>query len=397
MRVNLPKNIIISTIRSLIKEEPLFLIGGSVRDFLLHREFQDYDFLLEGDVFSFVSGLKEKVGGKAVFNKRLMTATLRVNEITLDFARARKESYYRPGALPQVIPTSWQEDLIRRDFTINTLAIPLLKDGWGEIVDLWDGQNDLSMGLIRILHERSFRDDPTRILRAIRYKNRLGFAIEKETLQILKRSWQYLEMVSPRRRLKEWQLLCEEETVEKSMRDIFNLDGWNYFTGGLSAQESQTWNTWQLPKDVRPWYFYLLCYLNKEQDKLTAISSYWGLYPQEKEGIKRILVLLQNQKQLGKLTRRQLLGRIKELPLEGRYYLFMENPQWGESWEDFQQEINENKMPIQGRDLLKLGIKQGPEVGRLLLCLEELYQKHFFNTKIEGLELTNQLLKGEDK
>jgi len=396
MRENLPENIIISTLRSLKREESVFLVGGSVRDFLLHREFLDYDFLLEGDVFTLVSRLKEIVGGKAFFNHRLMTATLKLNEITLDFARARKEAYYRPGVLPQVAPTSWWEDLKRRDFTINTLAIPLLTEGWGEVINLWDGKSDLSKRLIRILHEQSFRDDPTRILRAIRYKHRLGFTIEKETLLILRRSWQYLEMLSPRRRLKEWQLFCSEETVGNSIRDIFDLGGWHYFAGGLSAQGIKSWTTWSLPLDVRAWYFYLLLLLIKEQEKLTAISAYWGLYPQEIEGLKRILLLLQNQKQLNALTRRQLLGLIKELPLEGSYYLFMVNPQWGESWEDFRQEIVADKMPLQGRDLLKLGIKQGPEVGRLLWRLEEHYRKHNFDTKKEGLELANRLFKGEN-
>jgi tRNA nucleotidyltransferase/poly(A) polymerase len=181
------------------------------------------------------------------------------------------------------------------------------------------------------------------------------------------------------------------------MKDIWELGGWNYFTGGLSVQENMTWTTWQLPKEVRPWYFYLFLSLIKDKNKLAAISSYWGLYPQEKDGLEQILVLLQNQKLLGKLTRRQLLGRLKELPPEGRFYLFMENPHWGESWEVFHQEVNTNKMPVQGRDLLKLGIKQGPEVGQLLLRLEEFYQKHFFNTKKEGLELANQLLKGENE
>jgi tRNA nucleotidyltransferase (CCA-adding enzyme) len=397
-----PDNLILYWIRKLKEEEPLFLVGGSVRDFLLQRAYRDYDFLLEGDVFSFVSRLKEKIGGKAVFNKRFLTATLKLKEITLDFASARKEHYSRPGSLPRVMPTSWQEDLKRRDFTINTLAIPLLKEGWGEIIDLCDGQKDLSQGLIRILHEQSFKDDPTRILRAIRYKNRLGFTIEKTTLERLKQSWPYLEKVSPRRRLKEWQLLCTEDTVEQSMKDIFDLGGWPYFTGGLlSVQQIKTWASWQLPKqlpkEICPWYYYLLLFLIKEQHQLAVISSYWGLYPQEKDGLKRILVLVQNQKQLDQLTRRQLLARIKELPSEGRYFLFRENPQWGESWDDFCQEIIANKMPVRGSDLLKLGIKQGPEVGKLLLRLEEFYRMHFFNTKKEGLELANRLLKGENK
>ncbi|MGI6588525.1 MAG: hypothetical protein ACOX2N_07130 [Peptococcia bacterium] len=399
--VNLPENLFIPWLRQGKGKKPLFLVGGSVRDFLLQREFKDYDFLLEGDCFSFVSRLKENIGGKVIFNRRLLTATLKTSGITLDFTTARKEHYSRPGALPQVVPTTWQEDLKRRDFTINTLVIPFLEEGWGKVIDLLGGKEDLEHGLIRVLHEQSFCDDPTRILRAIRYRNRLNFSLEKRTLQCLKQSWSYLQNVSSRRRLKEWQLLCAEEDVMKNIEDIFVLGGWSYFMGGLSFQQG-LWKEQSaligkdnFPQGLRPWYLYLLVFLAREPDKLDHISTYWGLYPQEKKGLKQTLILLSKRNQLKELKWRQLLAKLKELPPEGAYYFFQQSPSWGESWESFYHEILANKMPIQGRDLLHLGLKPGPEVGRLLRCLEEYYQENLFHTKKEGIKLAKRLVKEE--
>lgn len=400
--INLSENLITAWLRKFKEKQPLFLVGGSVRDFLLKREFKDYDFLLEGEVFTFVSRLQEKIGGKIVFNKRLLTATLKLKETTLDFASARKEYYGRPGALPLVTPASWQEDLKRRDFTINTMVLPLLEEGWGEVIDPLGGKEDLAHGLIRILHEQSFCDDPTRILRAIRYQNRLGFVMEQKTLQNLKRSWPYLKAVSPRRRLKEWQLLCAEETSEKTIQDIFILGGWPYFMGALSfeqkfwAEQSAFLQKDGFPKGLRPWYLYLLIFLAQEAKKLESISTSWGLYPQEKEGLQQTLALLSAPKQLKGLTWRHLGRRLKELPPEGIYYLFRQNPAWGENWESFYHKILTERMPVKGRDLLALGLEPGPEVGRLLQRLDECYRDNLFNTKKEGLELVSWLLKEEN-
>lgn len=400
---DLSAKLFISKLRESIEQELLFLIGGSVRDYLLQREFQDYDFLLDGDLSAYVSRLKEKIGGKVIFNKRLMTVTFKLQDVTLDFARARKEYYSKPGVLPQVTPTCWQEDLKRRDFTINTLAVQLLKEGWGEVIDSWGGRKDLECGLIRILHEQSFRDDPTRTLRAIRYKNRLGFTIEKDSLALLQNSWPYLRMVSPRRRLKEWQLLCNEDTVCENIKDIFALGGWQSFMHSFSPEED-LWAEKKLlfpsknvPKDLRPWFLYLLLLLVKEPEKLADIAEYWGLYSQEKESLEQTLILISTQKQLRRLKKRQLFSKLKELPLEASYYLFWQNPAWGDSWEDFYQELIFYKMPLQGRDLLEIGMKPGPDLGKLLQRLEECYQQNFFNSKEEGLKLVYRILKEENQ
>jgi len=403
MSIILPENSIISKLRESIEQESLFLIGGSVRDLFLKREILDYDFLLEGDIFSYVSRLNEKIYGKVVLNKRLMTASVKIKNLMIDFAAARQEYYREPGDLPLVSPTCWQEDLKRRDFTINTLAVQLQKEGWGELIDLWGGRKDLQGGLIRILHEDSFRDDPTRILRAIRYKNRLGFIIEEATLGKLLKSWGYLERVSPRRRLKEWQVLCQEETVWPNIQDIYLLGGWTSFMSSISykqeiwAEQGLSLDGENIPQGLRPWFYYLLILLVKEPDKLEDLAAYWGLYPLEKESLQQALDFIKDQQQREDLKWRQFISSLKALPLEASYYLFRQNPEWGDNWETFRQEILNYKMPIQGGDLLALGIKPGPEVGKFLQRLADYYQQNFFNSKKEGIELAIRLLKEENR
>jgi tRNA nucleotidyltransferase (CCA-adding enzyme) len=156
-----------------------------VRDVLLGAPVQDLDFVVEGDGPEVARQLAEDLGGRVTSHPRFGTATLSLNGCRVDLVSARKEVYPRPAALPQVFPGTIEDDLARRDFTVNALAVPL-----GEIrpkvLDLHGGVGDLRRGLIRILHPNSFVDDPTRIFRAVRYEQRLGFRIEHRTLARLR-------------------------------------------------------------------------------------------------------------------------------------------------------------------------------------------------------------------
>ncbi len=279
----LPANKIIDWLISQTAK-PLFLVGGAVRDALLQRKSRDYDFLLEGDSIALVKGLQKKFAGEAIFNPRFLTATWRIGDLIFDFATAREEIYLEPGALPLVKPTNWFNDLKRRDFTINTLLIPLEENGWGEIIDLFGGKRDLERGLLRILSASSFRDDPTRILRALRYQNRLGFSIAGETLKLLKESWPYLQKIAPRRRFKEWRLLCAEKEVSKNIQAIFYLGGWTAFFKSLSFYPD-----WDESKAISNWDTYLALLLSREPEKLDELAEYWGLYPRERSKIERAL------------------------------------------------------------------------------------------------------------
>ena len=160
---------------------PSYLVGGAVRDMLRGDPSVDLDLAVEGDAPQAAAALAERLGGSAVAHDRFGTATVRSDPMVVDLAATRREAYSRPGALPTVEPAPLSEDLARRDFTVNAMAIGLSGEDLGRLHDPGGGQDDLDAGLIRILHPGSFLDDPTRLLRALRYESRLGFALERET------------------------------------------------------------------------------------------------------------------------------------------------------------------------------------------------------------------------
>ena len=160
---------------------PAYLVGGAVRDALRGRESVDLDLAIEGDSQLAAGSLAERLGGDAVVHDRFGTATVRAPDLVVDLAQTRRETYAHPGALPDVEPASLEEDLGRRDFTINAMAIGLNAGDVGNLHDPHGGQADLEAGVVRILHPRSFVDDPTRLLRAVRYEVRLGFRMDPET------------------------------------------------------------------------------------------------------------------------------------------------------------------------------------------------------------------------
>ncbi len=161
---------------------PAYLVGGAVRDLLRGAKAVDLDIAVEGDARVAARTVADELQAQAREFERFGTA-----EVTLpdgghyNFATTRRESYPAPGALPEVAPASLDEDLRRRDFTINAMAIGLTGDDLGHLYDPFDAHADLDAALIRVLHEASFRDDPTRLLRAIRYAARLDFTLEQET------------------------------------------------------------------------------------------------------------------------------------------------------------------------------------------------------------------------
>ncbi len=195
--------------------EKLYLVGGTVRDLLLGRANLDIDIVVEGDAPLLANLLAQKTGGKAVVHPRFGTAKLRTPEVSLDIATARTETYPYPGALPNIRPSSIEEDLSRRDFTINTMAIQLNPDSFGELIDLHNGRDDLENHLIRILHRNSFVDDATRILRALRYEQRLGFQLEPDTKKLLCCDASMLKPLSGDRIRHEVELVLKEKEPEK--------------------------------------------------------------------------------------------------------------------------------------------------------------------------------------
>lgn len=194
---------------------PLYLVGGIVRDFILGQKNFDLDLVVEGDAIGLATALAEQVDGKLKIHPMFNTAKLSVGKWSVDIAMARTETYAKPGALPAVKPGTISTDLLRRDFTINAMALCLSPASYGELIDLHGGLDDLNNKFIRILHENSFIDDSTRIWRALRYEQRLGFQIEPETLKLLKKDIPMLKTVGGYRLRHELELVFSESEPEK--------------------------------------------------------------------------------------------------------------------------------------------------------------------------------------
>ncbi len=200
------------------QQQRLYLVGGVVRDLLLERTNCDLDMVVEGDAIGLAREMADRRKAKITVHNRFGTAKVQWNDRSADLATARAETYAKPGALPKVKPGTISDDLSRRDFTVNAMAIELNPRRFGDIIDPYAGRQDLENGLIRILHEKSYIDDATRIWRALRYEQRLDFRLELATEELLKQCTVWLGTVSNDRIRHELELVLKEEMPEKALR-----------------------------------------------------------------------------------------------------------------------------------------------------------------------------------
>ncbi|MFC0469318.1 CBS domain-containing protein [Halalkalibacter kiskunsagensis] len=205
----------------------VYLIGGIVRDFLLNRLNEDIDLVVEGDGISFAHTIREQLGGQIKTHEQFATATWTTpTNIKLDIVTCRTEYYDAPAALPTVRASNIREDLRRRDFSINALALQINKSDFGKLLDFFQGQEDMDNKEIRILHNLSFIEDPTRIVRAIRFALRFDYTLAKQTEELALNASYLLKQVSATRFLREIQLLINEETIIRGVKLLDSLHVW---------------------------------------------------------------------------------------------------------------------------------------------------------------------------
>jgi len=221
------------------QRQALYIVGGFVRDLLLGHPSLDFDLVVEGDAIKLAHAAQQKFGGRVTTHKRFGTAKWYLDEQeidqndhtnreyplrTLDFITARTEFYTHPTALPTVERGSIKLDLHRRDFTINTLALRLDGRHYGEQHDYWGGLNDLKNGIIRVLHSLSFVDDPTRMLRAVRYEQRYNFQFSERTLELIMEAREMLDRVSGDRIRHELDNIIDENCASQILARLQALD-----------------------------------------------------------------------------------------------------------------------------------------------------------------------------
>ncbi len=206
--------------------EGVYLVGGTVRDLLLGERSFDVDIAIEGNAIAFAETLAQALGGRVRTHKKFGTAAVFYGEQgRVDVVTARTESYDAPAVLPSVEHAGIHDDLFRRDFTINAMAVSLGADDLGQLVDPFGGRADLEARRLRVLHARSFVDDPTRIFRAVRYENRLDFRMDDETLQLAHESVEtgHVGDLSPARLREELIALFGEGHVDHTIVRIAEL------------------------------------------------------------------------------------------------------------------------------------------------------------------------------
>jgi tRNA nucleotidyltransferase (CCA-adding enzyme) len=373
----------------------VYLVGGVVRDLLLGVPSLrsglrsgprfDLDLVVEGDAVKLAQQVAETSQAKLLAHHRFGTAKLRYENFSLDLATARKETYAKPGALPAVTPGTLKDDLIRRDFSINAMAMSLASNDYGELVDPHQGKNDLEHRLIRILHPGSFSDDATRILRAVRYEQRLGFELETQTAQLLKQDIPMLDTISGDRIRHELELIFKEkqpELVIKRLAGLGVLPRINPFLkgDGWVAEKFDKARRLKKPNQLPSLYFCLVIYSFSERD------------------IEQFLARLNISAKLSRAMRDTL--RLKTtLPLMDRsplkpseiYYVLREyepvaiqaNAIASDEKEGtpslivhrylqlFLTKLRYVRTSLDGEELKRLGISAGPEMGKVLQILHK--------------------------
>lgn len=203
----------------------VYIVGGLVRDILLKVANYDLDFVVEGDGIKFAEMLNKNLKGNLKTHRAFKTATIAYRNFRIDVSSARSESYEKPAAYPDVQPGTIKQDLFRRDFTINAMAVSINKKDFGKLIDFYNGFKDLKKGLIRVMHDNSFIDDPTRILRAVRFSTRFGFKIESHTKALIKKAILagFLGDVNRGRIRKEIELFLKEEEPLKCLETFSSL------------------------------------------------------------------------------------------------------------------------------------------------------------------------------
>jgi len=374
---------------------PVYAVGGFVRDLLLRDHNLDVDIVVEGDGIRFAEYFAERHPCKIRINRRFGTAALRFsNNLKVDIATARLEYYDSPAALPTVELSSIKKDLYRRDFTINTLAIKLNGEEFGELVDFFGAQRDIKDKVIRVLHNLSFVEDPTRVLRAIRFEQRFGFQLDKQTQNLIKNAVKmgFLDRLSGRRIFTELVLIFNEEDPIPILRRMRELDLLKSIHTKI-PWEKESESLLEAIKNVISWYD--LLFLEGECEKWQVY--FYGLMDSlaEEEALDVCQRLSFSEKNKEKIrngrteaekTLREIARRLDsrrrirrsemyELlePLSTEAKLFMmakttkkETKQWISLFFTTLQGL---KPLLKGRDLIRLGVRPGPIMKEILANL----------------------------
>lgn len=411
---------------------PIYFVGGLVRDLLLELPSADVDMVVEGDAIALARALRDRFDGRVRSHGRFGTAKwllsprawravapdAALDDVpdTIDFVTARTEFYEQPSALPEVESGSIKLDLHRRDFTINTLAIRLDGAHLGELLDFYGGLRDLEQGLIRVLHSLSFIDDPTRILRAARLEQRLDFAIEERTEELIADGLPMLDRVSGERVRHELELALKESDPVPVMERLQDLDVLAQLHPGLSwgpdvAEDFQALQAlierplWQAAlQDQSPASVYFALWMvPMPQGVRQTMMERLNVRKSTREEVEGVVTVIDELRALSPEVPpsrvEQVLRPFASQPrilLAARVALSGE-PE-AELLEEYQQRWRHVETDLDGNDLREMGLEPGPQYGVLLdHLLAARLDGEVHNEEEERVLLEQLLADGQDE
>lgn len=406
------------------KKLTLFLVGGVIRNLLLKRGNLDLDFVLESDVIRFAEELTADYGGAVQSHQPFGTAAWTLDASVserlslssaelpdhLDFARARTETYAYPTALPTVAPSSIDRDLWRRDFSLNALALQLSPaQAAGKLLDVCGGLRDLEQRLIRVLHDRSFVDDPTRILRALRFAERYGFEIEPKTAELMQDALPMLGRVTGVRLRNEIELILQEPTaaevfqrlqklgVLQSIHPAFRVSSGLDQRLNMPPEVAPRWA--EITADALPLRWNLLLADSGESDA-RAICRRLDLTRAISYSVVKSAKLVAEASALGDAKARpseiaRLLDGVPEVSLLAAWITLSHSPDAQRRIDNYADLWRHQRPSISGDDLKDMGIPPGPRYKHLLDSLRRAWIDGEIGTQEEEAEFLKELLSKE--
>ncbi len=411
---------------------PIFLVGGFVRDLILEIPSLDFDLVVEGDAIQLTHNLATRFGGSVVSHSRFGTAKWRLSKQaqdiiqeqlpikekktgdlpgSIDLISARMETYDHPTALPTVEHGNLRMDLHRRDFTINTLALRLERTHYGEVVDHWGGLNDLRSGLIRVLHPLSFIDDPTRMLRAIRFEQRFSFQLEERTAQFMIEAQPLLQQVSGSRIRHELDLILEEQHPEKVLARAAELGLLVHIHTDLLWSEDISQRVtlvrkhapvWQIPEKIgtipRILYSSYLVWLGEHHCESAIKIANRLRFPGEfQRNLKVFCSLKTDSEKLRVLNPSAITHRLENAApiVLSALEIICSNDEFKEKMMLYRTSWSKIKLFTNGDHLKSLGVEPGPLFRRILESLKNAWIDGKISSKMEEEELLSHLVEME--
>ncbi len=386
LRERLPEHIIdlLRTIGQTADEFPYnaYAVGGFVRDLFLRVDNLDIDIVIEGDGIQFAHRLAERFSARVKSHRKFGTAVVTFPDgFKIDIATARLEYYEYPAAMPTVELSSIKLDLYRRDFTINTLALKLNRRQFGNLIDFFGAQRDLKDKRIRVLHNLSFVEDPTRVFRAIRFEQKYGLEIAKHTANLIRNAvrMNMFDRLSGKRLMGELRLILGQDDPLRYIRRLAEFDLLKFVYPGLSYSKDMenlfdrlnaalAWYRLSfIERTVESWLSYLLVLvdgLTNEEfallcERFAVAQRRKGSWIHQRKLSKESLVQLSRS---GELAPSEVYLLLKDLGTEFLLYMMAETPKktGQKAISLYITRLGKEKPQIDGRDLLALGLVPGP-------------------------------------